>query len=216
MISVLYIDSRFVICVKPVGIISESPGLPDMLSVQLDRKVYPVHRLDQGTGGVCLLAFSSEACTGLQNLFLQEKIYKDYLAVISGVPEKNRGSFRDLLYHDKKANKSYIVQRERKGVKEALCDWNVLETVVYNEHTLSLIHVSLHTGRTHQIRLQFASRGYPLVGDRRYGSKIKAAVPALWASGLSFPHPWNNCTQISVSSSPVNTFPWSLFHLNDL
>ena len=110
MIAVQYIDDYFLICVKPVGIISESPGLPDMLSVQLNRKLYPVHRLDRGTGGVCVLALSAKACAGLQKLFLQDRIQKEYLAVVSGIPDSVQGTFRDLLYHDKKKNKLVEIQ----------------------------------------------------------------------------------------------------------
>ncbi|MBP5727891.1 MAG: RluA family pseudouridine synthase [Clostridia bacterium] len=216
MIPVLYIDDYFLICIKPVGLISESPGLPDILSAQLNRKLYPVHRLDQGTGGVCMLALSSKACAGLQKLFTEDRIQKEYLAVISGVPETSQGTYRDLLYHDKKTNKSYIVSHERKGVKEALCNWTVLGSAEHDGQPLSLLRILLHTGRTHQIRVQFASRGYPLAGDRRYGSRIRASVPALWASGISFSHPWNDGAQISVSSRPDSVFPWSVFDSDDL
>ena len=216
MIPVLYADKYFVICNKPVGVLSESPGLPDMLQEQLGCRLFPVHRLDQGTGGVCTLAFSVYACTGLQNLFMEGKVKKEYLAVISGKPEEQNGSFRDFLYHDKRSNKSYVVKQKRKGVKEALCDWTVLETVFFENQPLSLVRVSLHTGRTHQIRVQFASRGFPLAGDRKYGSRIKADAPALWAYSLSFPHPWSAGLHPSACSVPNESFPWTLFDLSSL
>ena len=216
MIPVLYSDKEFLVCSKPVGVISESPGLPDMLQEQLGCRFYPVHRLDQGTGGVCILAASPHACTALHNLFLEGKVIKEYLAVISGKPEEKNGSFLDYLFHDKRSNKSYVVRQKRKGVKEALCDWKVIGSAFCNDQTLSLVHVSLHTGRTHQIRVQFSSRGFPLVGDRKYGSRIKASVPALWAYNLSFPHPRNEAVKVSVSSAPDGTFPWTLFDLSSL
>ncbi len=216
MIPVLYADKNFIICSKPIGVLSESPGLPDILQDQLGNRVYPVHRLDQGTGGLCVLAFSANACTALQNLFLKEKVIKKYLAVISGKPETQNGSFRDYLYHDKRSNKSYVVKQKRKGVKEALCDWNVIGSSLWDDLPLSLVCVSLHTGRTHQIRVQFASRSLPLVGDRKYGSRIKADSPALWAYSLSFPHPWQNGLSVEVSDLPKGLFPWTLFDLSAL
>ena len=216
MIPVLYTDKDFLVCSKPVGVLSESPGLPDMVQEQLGGRFYPVHRLDQGTGGVCVLAATAHACTGLQKLFLEGRVMKEYLAVISGKPEEKNGSFRDYLYHDKRSNKTYVVRQKRKGVKEALCDWEVIGTAFCNDQPLSLMRISLHTGRTHQIRVQFSSRGFPLVGDRKYGSRIKASSPALWAYSLSFPHPWNEDAQVSVSSPPNEVFPWTLFDLSCL
>lgn len=216
MIPVLYTDKDFLVCSKPVGVLSESPGLPDLLQEQLGCRFYPVHRLDQGTGGVCVLADTARACTGLQELFLEGKVMKEYLAVVSGKPEEEKGSFHDYLYHDKRSNKTYVVKQKRKGVKEAVCDWSVVGTSSCNDQYLSLVRVSLHTGRTHQIRVQFASRGFPLVGDRKYGSRIKASAPALWAYALSFPHPWNADMQVSVSIHPDEVFPWTLFDLSSL
>ena len=216
MIPILYADKHFLICCKPIGVISESPGLPDILQEQLGCRVYPVHRLDQGTGGLCMLAFSAGACTSLQNLFLQGKVKKKYLAVISGSCESQKGSFRDFLYHDKRSNKSYVVKQKRKGVKEALCDWDVIGSSFCDDQLLSLVCVSLHTGRTHQIRVQFSSRGLPLVGDRKYGSRIKADSPALWAYSLSFLHPWQEGLSVAVSVPPKEAFPWTLFDLSSL
>ena len=207
----LYIDESLVVCEKPVGVSSESPGLPDLIQKQKGFAVFPVHRLDQTTGGAMLLARFPAVCTALQREFQEDRVIKEYLAVVSGVPETDLGSFSDLLYHDQRTNKTFVVDKPRKGVKEASCDWTVMETAEWAEDKISLIRVRLHSGRTHQIRVQFASRKMPLVGDRRYGSRIKAYAPALWSSRLSFSHPIINDRMVDVSSSPPAVFPWSYF-----
>lgn len=209
--TVLYRDSFLVVCEKPVGVSSESPGLPDLVREQEGLTVYPVHRLDRTTGGACVLACSPKSCSALQTLFRQDLVIKEYLAVIAGAPETASGSFSDLLYHDTRTNKTFVADRPRKGVKEAFCEWQVLETAEKPEGILSLVRVRLHTGRTHQIRVQFASRRMPLVGDRRYGSTVRAAVPALWAARISFPHPFTEGKTVDVVSSPPVSFPWSAF-----
>ena len=206
----LFKDDSLVVCLKPVGISSESPGLPDLIREQEGYPVFPVHRLDLTTGGVCVLARSSSVCAEMQRLFQQDRVIKEYLAVVSGVPDKDSGLFCDLLYHDQRTNKTFVVDKMRKGVKEASCEWSVLETVESPAGRISLVRVSLHSGRTHQIRIQFASRKMPLVGDRRYGSRIRASVPALWSARICFPHPLSDQT-IDVSSLPPDDFPWTCF-----
>lgn len=211
-VNVLYQDEYLFICEKPVGIPSESPGLPDLVFSQTGRKAYPVHRLDQGTGGVCVLAFSSGACAKMQNLFQQGQVSKEYFAVISGKPDGTSGILEDYLFHDKRKNKSYVVKRIRSGVKKALCEWHLVCSTDHDHQTVSLIRIILHTGRTHQIRVQFGSRGLPLVGDRKYGSRIKADAPALWAGSVCFPHPFLQNSTVRAASSPPSVFPWTLFH----
>ena len=208
---VLYRDPLLIICEKPVGISSESPGLPELVSELTGQKVWPVHRLDQGTGGAIILACSPRVSGSLQLLFQQSLVQKDYLAVISGKLPAARGTWKDLLWHDRKKNKTYIVSRMRGGVKDAVCEWTMLASVPHEDQDLSLVRVSLHTGRTHQIRVQFGSRGFPLVGDRKYGSHIHAASVALWAFSLSFPHPDQKSGVVSVVSAPPSVFPWNCF-----
>ncbi len=210
-IAVLYQDEYLLICEKPVGVLSESPGLPELVYTQTGIKPFPVHRLDQGTGGVCILACSAAICAQMQKLFQLGLVRKEYLAVISGKPDDSYGVYEDLLFHDRKQNKTFIVKRIRSGVKKAVCDWQVLETVSHEKQVLSLVRVFLRTGRTHQIRIQFGSRGFPLAGDKKYGSRIKADAPALWAAGICFPHPVFRDRMIRIAASPVSAFPWSLF-----
>ena len=211
MIPVLYRDDALVVCEKPVGVSSESPGLPDLVREQENFAVFPAHRLDRTTGGTCVLARSPRSCAALQQLFQQDCVCKEYLAAVCGVPEKESGSFTDLLFHDPRINKTFVADRPRKGVREAFCEWSVLETAEFSGERISLVRVRLHTGRTHQIRVQFASRRMPLVGDRRYGSRIRAAAPALWAERIRFPHPFDSGRTVDVSSAPPDLFPWSCF-----
>ena len=214
-VRILYCDNNLVVCEKPVGVSSESPGLPDLVSVQEGFPVFPVHRLDLTTGGACVLARSARSCAALQRLFQQDCITKEYLAVVSGVPEAAAGTYTDLLYHDQRTNRSFVVDRQRKGVLEARCEWRVLETAETPEGMMSLVRVCLHTGRTHQIRVQFASRRMPLIGDRRYGSRIKADVPALWSARIRFPHPYAADETVDIVSAPPAVFPWSCFSWMD-
>ena len=215
-VHMLYQDHYICICEKPVGISSESPGLPEIIKEQTGRTAYPVHRLDQGTGGAMILAFTPDSCTSMQRLFQQNLVRKEYLAVISGYLTEKNGLYRDYLFHDKKQNKSYVVSQLRKGVKDASCEWTVLQSVVSEGQELSLVRIVLHTGRTHQIRVQFASRGFPLVGDRKYGSRIKAEAPALWSYHLKFRNPEIADSEINVSALPPLSFPWNQFIFDSL
>ena len=210
-IPVLYSDEFLAVCEKPVGVSSESPGLPDLISAQLGRKTFPVHRLDRGTGGAVILAFSPGVCALVQDLFRKDLVRKEYLAVISGRPSGSSGRYEDYLFHDKKTNKSFVVSRKRVGVRDAVCEWEVLDTACLEGADLSLMRVILHTGRTHQIRVQFGSRGLPLVGDRKYGSRIKADAPSLWSGRISFPHPCRSGASVNTVSGPPSVFPWNLF-----
>ena len=210
-IEILYQNKNLVVCEKPVGIISESPGLPDLIEMQTGKHTWPVNRLDQGTGGLCVLAFSSAACAEMQKVFRQENVQKRYMAVISGKPEDENGVFTDLLFHDKRNNKTFIVNRRRNGVKEASLSWKLVRTVSCNGSDMSLVSISLHSGRSHQIRIQFASRGMPLIGDGKYGSRIKADAPALWAAGISFADPFDMNKTVNVVSVPPASFPWNMF-----
>ena len=130
---------------------------------------------------------------------------KIYLAVLRGVPEAPEAALEDLLFHDSRTNKTFVVDRPRKGVREAKLDYRVLAEA----EGLSLVRVRLHTGRTHQIRAQFASRGLPLLGDIRYGSRADC-TPALWAWRLRFRHPKTG-SAVDVLCPPPDDYPWTLF-----
>lgn len=189
MVRILYSDGSLAVCVKPAGTLSEGQApdaLPVLLERQLGKPVYPVHRLDRGTEGLMVFALSSSAAAELSRAIAEGEMKKEYLAVICGEPKEERGSLADLLFYDRRAGKSFAVTRSRKGVKEARLDYTLLAR---GEKT-SLIRVLLHTGRTHQIRAQFAARGNPLAGDRRYGAPAGSGKSfALCSHRLTFDHP---------------------------
>lgn len=186
MIKILAETPDLVVCVKPAGVLSQigKPGECNMISLlseQLGRQIYPVHRLDREVGGVMVYAGTAKAAADLSRQIQQGAVKKEYLAAVHGTLPEYSATLEDLLYHDKNKNKSYVVMRERKGVKRARLDYRVLR----REKDSTLIQVRLHTGRTHQIRVQFASRKFPLLGDRRYGGGSGAL--ALWSVRLTLP-----------------------------
>ena len=186
MIEILEQTPQLVLCVKPVGVRAQGEAeadLPALLKRQLGCEIYPVHRLDQAVGGVMVFAKTERMAAKLSKAIQEGKLQKEYLAVLTKRPEEDSGELFDLLFHDRFKNKTYVVSKERKGVKKAALSYRVAAEA----DGLCLVHVRLHTGRTHQIRVQFASRGMPLVGDGKYGSRKNAAAPALWSYALTLP-----------------------------
>ncbi|MBS6844780.1 MAG: RNA pseudouridine synthase [Firmicutes bacterium] len=186
MIEILEQTPGLVVCIKPVGVRAqgEAPdALPALLAKQLGAGVYPVHRLDQAVGGLMVFARTGAMAAKLSQAMAEGTLQKEYLAVLGARPKDDSGELFDLLFHDRFKNKTYVVSKERKGVKKASLSYRV----VAEADGLCLVHVRLHTGRTHQIRVQFASRGMPLVGDGKYGSRKNAASPALWSYALTVP-----------------------------
>ena len=186
MIEILEQTPQLVLCVKPVGVRAQGEAeadLPALLKRQLGCEIYPVHRLDQAVGGVMVFAKTAPAAAKLSQAIAGGTLQKEYLAVLERSPERAEGELSDLLFHDRTKNKTYVVSRQRKGVKEAKLAYRVLDV----QNGLCLVRIRLYTGRTHQIRVQFASRGMPLVGDGKYGSRKNAASPALWSYALTVP-----------------------------
>ena len=186
VIEILEQTPGLVVCIKPVGVHAqgEAPdALPALLAKQLGAGVYPVHRLDQAVGGLMVFARTGAMAAKLSQAMAEGTLQKEYLAMLGARPKDDSGELFDLLFHDRFKNKTYVVSKERKGVKKASLSYRV----VAEADGLCLVHVRLHTGRTHQIRVQFASRGMPLVGDGKYGSRKNAAAPALWSYALTLP-----------------------------
>ena len=189
-IKILYRDKDIVICVKPVGIASENTenhdGLPDLLSEQLGEKyIATLHRLDVGVGGIMAYALNPKSAAFLSREISEGRFDKKYYARVYGCPEEKSGIFEDLLFKDSKKNKSFVVKKERKGVKKAKLSYEVLET----DGKISLVDILLFTGRSHQIRVQFSSRNMPLVGDGKYGAKDNEKNIFLMCHSLEFVHP---------------------------
>lgn len=207
-IEILYEDTNLIFAVKPVGVLSQKgdgENMIDLLS-QGRGEVLPVHRLDTAVGGVMVFAKTSQAAARFSALVSRNEVEKQYLAVLQGTPEKESDTLVDLLFKDSRKNKSFVVNRERKGVKKASLEY----TLVKSENDLSLVKVKLHTGRTHQIRVQFASRKLPLLGDGKYGSKCNKCSVALWSHSLGFVNPFTN-ERLSFTANPPDSFPWNKF-----
>lgn len=208
-IEILYEDRYLVACVKPVGVLSEDGGLPDLLSGQLNAgRIYCVHRLDKDVGGVMIYAKDGKTASLLSEAISAHRAKKEYLLICEGKPDESMGTFKDLLFHDRQKNKTYVVQRERKGVKDAELDYEVLEHD--DEKNLSFVKATLKTGRSHQIRVQFASRKMPLSGDARYGSQKKNSPIMLWSFRYSLDHPVTHDKIVITKTPPVEN-DWTAF-----
>lgn len=144
------------------------------------KECFCVHRLDKDVGGVMVLALDGKSAAKLTAAFAAHDTVKEYMAVCSGAPDRDQGTMTDLLYHDTRSNKTFVTDRMRKGVKEAVLHYRVLASA----QELSLLRIRLETGRSHQIRVQLASRKHPLAGDRRYGSQVKSDHISLWSAAL--------------------------------
>ena len=219
MLEILYDDAQLAVCVKPAGVAAqgEAPNaMPRLLSAQLGcPAVYPVHRLDQIVGGVMVYAKTQPSAAALSRQMQSGEFQKEYLAVLRGAPEKREDTLCDVLYHDRVKNKTFVVRKQRPGAREARLGYTICQCVCDGANVLSLVRVRLYTGRTHQIRAQFASRKLPLLGDGKYGGGDNRCACALWSCRLRFSHPKSGA-DMTFAKLPPEGFPWRLFSMEDI
>ena len=208
---ILYQNANILVCIKPARVLStdEPGGLPGLVREALgDPKadVRTVHRLDRVVSGVMVLARNADAASELSRQIREDQFRKEYLAVIHGRPENPEGTLHDLLARDKARRMTFVAEAPGKGVQEAALSYRVLEYA----NGMSLVRVRLHTGRTHQIRVQFSSRGMPLVGERKYAVWNDPCELALWSAKIGFYHPGTG-EWVEFSKEPPAVFPWTEF-----
>ena len=207
---ILYQDKRIVVAVKPAGVVStdEPGGMPSLLRQALGTAcVRTVHRLDAPVSGLMVFARSAYAAGELSRQIREGEFRKEYLAVLRGTPCAPSGELLDLLGRDRTRRVTYVADAPGKGVQEARLRYETLE----EKAGLTLVRIHLLTGRTHQIRVQFASRGLPLAGDRRYGAADDPVSPiALWSAHLAFLHPETGA-EMTFDRQPPPIDPWNNF-----
>ncbi len=206
---IVYLDDDILVCLKPARVLStdEAGGVPDLAREVLGNPkadVRTVHRLDRVVAGLMVLARNARAASELSRQIRDGEFEKEYMAVLHGVPAEKSGTLRDLLGRDKARKMTYVAQEAGKGIQEAVLDYTVLGAA----EQLSRVQIRLHTGRTHQIRVQFASRGFPLVGERKYSTLDDPCEIALWSYRLAFCHPGSG-KRMEFTHQPPAVYPWT-------
>ena len=205
---ILYQDDHIVVCIKPARVLStdEPGGLPDLLRQALgNADIRTVHRLDRVVSGVMVLARNAHAASELSRQVRENAFSKEYLAVVHGCPQEKQGTYVDLLYRDKARRMTMVADEPAKGVQEAVLDYAVCNTCA----DLSRVKIHFHTGRTHQIRVQFSSRGMPLVGERKYAVLEDSCEIALWSHRIGFTHPVAGEGMV-FTHEPPECYPWDI------
>ncbi len=202
---ILFEDEHLLIMVKPADVLSE-PSDDTAFGT-----IHPITRLDRQTEGLILYAKTADAAARLSHLIRSGAIEKTYLAAVEGIPDREQGELSDLLFYDRRRGKSYVVDRERKGVRRASLSYELIDSTSIAGQPVSLLRIRLHTGRTHQIRVQMGARGMPVVGDRRYGSRVRSSKLLLCSHRLTFRHPYTH-EHIDIRYIPEDE---PLFELGD-
>lgn len=220
-IPILYEDNHLLGIVKPVNVPTQedSSGDPDLLTLLKEDvkqrynkpgNVYMglVHRLDRPVGGAMIFAKTSKAASRLSETVRSRALRKKYMAVLHGKLPARSGTLHDWLLKNPSTNTVSVVRKGTPGAKEAILDYNVL---VYTDG-LTLVEIELHTGRSHQIRVQFSHAGCPLYGDQKYGKELNKPGQqiALWSVLVGFPHPVTK-EDVTLRSTPPLQYPWDLW-----
>ena len=203
----IHVDRDIVVCIKPPRVVStdEPGGLPDLIREALgDPNIRTVHRLDRVVSGLMVLARTRKSAAELSRQIMAGEFEKEYLAVLHGVPAEEVGTLRDLLLRNKQDRKTYVVTETGKDVQEAVLNYRL----VSRTEDLSKVQIELVTGRTHQIRAQFSSRGLPLVGDRKYSHHEDDCEIALWSHRIAFNHPYTG-KRMEFIREPAAVYPWT-------
>ena len=206
---ILYCDQDIVVCIKPARVLStdEPGGVPDLVRAELgDEKadVRTVHRLDRVVSGLMVLARNAKAASELSRQIREDEFEKEYLAVTHGRPEAESGRLCDLLLRDKARKMTMVATEMAKGVQPASLRYRVLKF----QNGMSRVRIRLETGRTHQIRVQFSSRGLPLVGERKYAVLDDPCEIALWSYRIAFTHPATG-EKVEFCQEPPEMYPWT-------
>lgn len=207
MIEVVYADEAIAVCVKPPRVLStdEPGGMPELVRQALGTEdVRTVHRLDRVVSGLMVLARSAQAASELSRQIRDDQFEKEYQAVIHGQPKEKEGRLTDLLFRDKARKMTMVVPEMAKGVRPAALRYRVLA----GNQQLTKVQIMLETGRTHQIRVQFASRNLPLVGERKYSTLDDPCEIALWSYRLAFCHPTTG-KYMEFTKEPPRVYPWT-------
>ena len=207
---IIYQDRDVLVCIKPPRVLStdEPGGLPELVRQELnmpDADLRTVHRLDRVVSGLMVLARNAKSASELSRQIREDVFQKEYLAVVHGCPEENKGTLTDLLLRDKARKMTMVVSEPGKGVQDAVLDYEV----VAKNDCMSMVRIALKTGRTHQIRVQFASRGMPLVGERKYSTQEDDCEIALWSHKIGFYHPTDG-KWMAFSLEPPERYPWDV------
>lgn len=211
---IIYADAAVIVCVKPAGVLStdEPGGLPGLLREALgggEADVRTVHRLDRAVSGLMVLARGKTAASKLSEEIRAGGFEKEYLAMVHG-SAPDGGELRDLLWRDRARKMTFVADAPARGVQEAVLDFETLR----RGEGMSLVRIRLHTGRTHQIRVQFASRGLPLFGERKYSLTPDDCPLALWSHMLGFTHPESG-ERMRFALDPPQVFPWNSRGISD-
>lgn len=209
---IIYKDNDIIVCVKPARVLStdEPGGMPSLVRGALgdaNADIRTVHRLDRVVSGLMVLARNKEAASALGKQIQDGAFHKEYLAVAHGsVPDS--GTMTDLLIRDKARRMTFVTDTLKPGAQEAILNYTALDRA----EDMTLVRIELVTGRTHQIRCQFASRGYPLVGERKYAVSDDKCEIALLSHALEFNHPRTG-ERLQFRLPPPEEYPWDRFKI---